>query len=89
MSGQPLAVAPSDRSAPGVRWILIYCSDYKCGHRTTMTADRWPDDLRLSDLEPLFTCQVCGERGADVRPNFSWEEEARRATTPRTTHVQS
>ena len=37
---------------------------------------------KYADLEPLFTCQVCGERGADVRPNFSWEEEARRATTP-------
>jgi hypothetical protein len=35
---------------------------------------------QLSDVEPLFTCQVCGQRGADVRPNFSWEEAARRTT---------
>ena len=66
--------------ASGVRGLLIYCSDYKCSHWTTMSADRWPDDGRLSDLEPLFTCQAFGQRGADVRPNFHWEEEARRAT---------
>jgi hypothetical protein len=24
--------------------------------------------------------QLCGQRGADVRPNFHWEEEARRAS---------
>jgi hypothetical protein len=47
------------------------CSDYKCSHSTAISGDRWPDDVRLSDVEPLFTCQVCGQRGADVRPNFS------------------
>jgi len=37
-----------------------------------LSADKWQGDVRLSDPEPLFTCQVCGQRGADVRPNFSW-----------------
>ena len=27
-------------------------------------------DVRLSDLEPKFTCQICGHRGADIRPLF-------------------
>jgi hypothetical protein len=40
--------------AAGVRGLLIYCSDYRCSHSTTMSADRWPDDVRLSDLEPRF-----------------------------------
>ncbi len=53
-----------DARAAGVRGLLIYCSDYKCSHWTTKSADRWPDDVRLSDLEPLFTCQACGQRGA-------------------------
>jgi hypothetical protein len=65
----------AEMRAAGVRGLLIYCSDYTCSHSTTMSADRWPDDVRLSDLEPLFICQACGQRGADVRPNFSWEEE--------------
>jgi len=30
----------------------------------------WGDDVRLSDLEPKFTCKACGRLGADVRPFF-------------------
>jgi hypothetical protein len=37
--------------AAGVRGLLIYCSDYHCSHSTTISGDRWPDDVRLSDLE--------------------------------------
>src|SRR5438270_1284045 len=40
-----------------------------------MSADRWPDDVRLSDLEPLFTCTACGLKGADARGNFNWAGE--------------
>jgi hypothetical protein len=38
----------------GVRGLLIYCADYKCAHAVRISADRWPDHIRLSDLEPLF-----------------------------------
>jgi hypothetical protein len=57
--------------ASGVRGLLIYCSDYRCSHSTAISGDRWPDDVRLSDIEPLFTCQACGKKGADVRPDFA------------------
>jgi hypothetical protein len=63
--------------ASGVRGLLIYCSDYQCSHWTAISGDRWPDHVRLSDIEPRFTCQACGIRGADVRPNFHWERERR------------
>jgi hypothetical protein len=52
----------------GVRGVLIYCLD--CSS-TVVGADRWPDQVRLSDIEPLFVCKACGARGADVRPDFS------------------
>jgi len=64
--------------AGGVRGLLIYRSDYKCSHWTAISGDRWTNDIRLSDIEPRFTCQACGRCGADVRPNFHWEAEARR-----------
>ncbi|MDO9459763.1 MAG: hypothetical protein Q7N95_06565 [Alphaproteobacteria bacterium] len=35
------------------------------------SADRWPDEVSLSDLEPLFVCKVCGHRGADVSPDYA------------------
>jgi len=46
----------------GVRGVLVYCSDYKCSNWRRISADRWPDDVRLSDLEPLFVSQACGTR---------------------------
>jgi hypothetical protein len=73
--------------ASGVRGLLIYCSDYRCSHSVAINGDRWPDDVRLSDLEPRFTCQACGRRGANVRPHFGWEQEARRAANGPPTSV--
>ena len=29
----------------------------------------------LSDVEPDFVCEVCGKRGADVRPDFNWDKK--------------
>jgi hypothetical protein len=50
--------------------LLVYCRDYKCNHMikiAPLDVDKWPDDLRLSDLEPRFVCKVCGKRGAEIR----------------------
>lgn len=57
----------------GTRGLLVYCADYRCGHMIRLApsdVDQWPDGVRLSDLEPRFTCSKCGQRGADVRPDF-------------------
>ena len=62
----------------GVRGVLIYCADYHCSHSVAISADHWPDDLRLSDIESRFVCKACGKRGADVRPHF---ESAHMGTT--------
>jgi hypothetical protein len=56
----------------GIRGVLVYCADYRCSHSTALNADQWPDHLRLSDIESRFVCQVCGKRGADVRPDYNW-----------------
>ncbi|OKO87577.1 hypothetical protein AC629_13640 [Bradyrhizobium sp. NAS80.1] len=53
----------------GVHGVLVYCH---CEHHVALTADRWPDELRLSDVEPRFVCSACGQHGADVRPDFNW-----------------
>jgi hypothetical protein len=59
-----------------VRGVLIYCADYHCSHSVALSADRWPDETRLSDIEPHFVCAACGKRGADVRPDFNWNRPA-------------
>ena len=69
----------------GVSGLLIYCADYKCSHLKTMMpagVDRWPDGVRLSDLEPRFVCKRCGTRGADMRPNFAPARMVRRRDDP-------
>jgi hypothetical protein len=38
--------------ASGVHGLLVYCANYKCSHSTAISADRWPDDVRLFDIEP-------------------------------------
>jgi hypothetical protein len=63
-------IAVGEMRASGPRRLLVYCGDYKCAHSVTIDAAPWPDHVRLSDLEPKFTCQACGHRGADVRPMF-------------------
>jgi hypothetical protein len=30
----------------------IYCGDYKCAHLIEIDSFHWPDEVRLSDLEP-------------------------------------
>ena len=54
----------------GVSCVTVFCSDYRCAHSVALSADRWPDHVRLSDIEPQFVCKACGRRGADVRPDF-------------------
>ena len=54
----------AEMRAAGVRGLLVYCADYRCSHSLAISADRCPDDLRLSDIEDRFTCTACGPVGA-------------------------
>jgi hypothetical protein len=45
---RPQKITLGEMRAAGVRGLLIYCADYHCSHWTTISGDRWPDDVRLS-----------------------------------------
>ncbi len=75
---RPVKITFADMRESGVRGILVFCSDYRCSHSIALSADRWPDDVRLSDIEPRFVCTACGKRGADVRPDFHWKGAPKR-----------
>jgi hypothetical protein len=79
MADRPVKITFAQMRNSGVRGILVYCADYRCSHLLAISGDAWPDDVRLSDLEPRFTCQACGRRGADVRPYL---HEARQIRDP-------
>ncbi|MEK9284733.1 hypothetical protein MTX25_34585 [Bradyrhizobium sp. ISRA432] len=70
--GRPVKITLGQMRAMGVRGVLVYCADCTCGHHVALSADRWSEDVRLSDLESRFICQACGRRGADIRPDFNW-----------------
>ena len=69
-AARPRKITFGELREMGVRGVLIYCADYYCSHSMAMNADHWPDDVRLSDIEPRFVCAACGKRGADVRPDL-------------------
>jgi hypothetical protein len=71
---RPQKITLAELRASSVRGLLIYCSDYHCSHWTPISSDRWPDDVRLSDLEGCFACTACDQRGADVRRLEHWHD---------------
>jgi hypothetical protein len=68
---RPVKITFGEMRAADTIGILVHCTGYKCSHSIAMSADRWSDDVRLSDIEPRFLCKTCGKRGADVRPHFA------------------
>jgi len=70
LTHRPTKITFAELRESGAHGILVYCADYRCSRSGAISADLWPDQVRLSDIEPQFVCQVCGKRGADVRPHF-------------------
>ena len=62
----PTKITLGEMRQSGPRRVLVYCGDYKCSHSVVIVAGRWGNNGRLSDLEPQFTCKLCGHRGADL-----------------------
>jgi hypothetical protein len=52
MTTYPQKITFGELRASGVRHVLVYCRDHKCSHHIEVSADRWPDHVRLSDIEP-------------------------------------
>jgi hypothetical protein len=83
--GRPVKITFAVMGDMGVRGVLVFCADFRCGHLVTLNADRWPDAMRLSDIEPRFTCTACGRRLAQVRPDFDWDAPPKAAMGYRNT----
>jgi hypothetical protein len=51
MTARQQKIILGEMRASGPSRLLIYCADYRCSHSVVIDADRWPDHVRLSDLE--------------------------------------
>ena len=67
MKDYPTKITFGQMRETGATRIVVFCKDYQCSHNVQMDASRWPDEMRLSDLEPRFTCTVCRKRGSIMR----------------------
>jgi hypothetical protein len=68
MTTRPRKITFGEMREMGICDVLIYCADHKCSPSISIRADRWPDHVRLSDIEPGFASIACGKGGANVRP---------------------
>ena len=50
----PQKITFGEMRSSGVRDVLVYCRDHHCSHHIRISADFWPDHLRLSDIEDRF-----------------------------------
>jgi len=57
---RPQKITFGEMRESDVRGLLIYCADYHRSHSIAVSGDHWPDDVRLSDIEPRFICGSCG-----------------------------
>lgn len=65
----PQKITFGEMREEGYGGVIVYCRDYRCSHHVTISAAQWGDQVRLSDVEPLFVCKACGKRGGEVRPD--------------------
>jgi hypothetical protein len=54
MPYRPQKITFAELRSQCVRGLLVFCQDYRCSHNVTVNGDRWPDDIRLSDIEDRF-----------------------------------
>ncbi|XIA63254.1 hypothetical protein ACFIOY_35520 [Bradyrhizobium sp. TZ2] len=48
MAPYPTKITFKETRASGVREVLVYCRDHRCNHHVEISADWWPDHIRLS-----------------------------------------
>ena len=54
MTTTPQKITFGEMRESGVHDVVIHCRDHRCSHHVGISADRWADDVRLSDIEPNF-----------------------------------
>lgn len=57
--------------ANGVRSLIVHCSNATCMHKAIVNVDHLPANAAVPALGLRMRCERCGQRGADVMPNWN------------------
>ena len=79
-SGTPFMTLGNMR-ANGVRSLIVHCSNVTCRHEAIVNVDHLGDDVAVPPIGLRMRCERCGQRGADVMPN--WNERNAQAPITR------
>jgi hypothetical protein len=55
----------------GVRTLAVRCLGRGCNHYSTLDVSGYSDEVPVPSFGPRMRCERCGQRGADVMPNWS------------------
>ena len=66
-------MTPGNVRANSVRSPIVICTNVTCRHEAIVNVDSQGDAAFVPALGRPMRCQQCGQRGADVRPN--WNEK--------------
>ena len=75
----PEKITLGKRREMGIRGLLVYWLDYKAAKmsKSAPTNGRITSGFPISS--PLFLCQACGRKGAEVRADFNWVSKQNRS----------
>ena len=76
-----IAMTLGNMRANGVRLLIVICTNATCRHEAIVNVDGQSNAAFVPALGRLMRCQQCGQRGADVRPN--WNERNAQAPVTR------
>ena len=57
--------------ANGVRSLVVHCLNFDCRHEKIVNVDAYGDEMFVPSLGPRTRYELCGQRGADVMPNWN------------------
>ena len=73
----PEKITLGKRREMGIRGLLVYCLHYKCTQNVEISADQWPDHVRLSDLEPSIPLPSLRAQGRRSQSGFQLGQQAK------------
>jgi len=70
MTASEQKITFGEMRASGVRNVLVYCRDHRCSHSIEVSADRWPDHVRLSDIDPVLSARAAANMARKCGRSF-------------------